>query len=470
MSLFKKMSVGKKIYLSLGIIGVIIIIMCLMNLSALNNISILNNDVTNHLKEYKQAYETDSAENITAVEDKFAVTMKRMYLRINGTYTFNIALIVFAAIIIVINCITMKKIVINPIREASEKINEIASGNLTVRFDEYIPDNAKDEILIMKKSMNNMGEQLNKIVCDVIDTSNTVSNSMECLNNDSEVIVNATHEIVNGITEVSGGAVNQAEDTQSATLLVSTMGDNISNILNNTSDLLESANKMDNAKDTAFVSIKNLENINGQIVNNITNTNNQVEITSKSVEDMRKSIDIIKGIASQTKLLSLNSSIEAARAGEQGKGFAVVASEIRNLAEQSAKSTEEIESSLNDLLSNYDLIVENMNNTTINISEQNKTLTETKNIFVSLENGIQNTLDKISSIEEMVKVLDTYRSEVTDVISNLSALSEENAASSEQITASTQELTSTITQINENVASVRAQAEELATKVKVFII
>ena len=470
MTLFKKMSIGKKIYLSLGFIGIIIIIMCLMNLSALNNISILNNDVTNHLKEYKQAYETGSVENIAAAEEEFTVTMSRMYLRINGTYTFNIALIVFAAIIIIINCIVMKKIIIRPVQETSEKINEIASGNLTVRFDEYIPDNAKDEILIMKKSMNNMGEQLNKIVCDVIDTSNTVSNSMECLNNDSEVIVNATHEIANGITEVSGGAVNQAEDTQNATLLVSTMGDNISNILNNTSDLLESANKMDNAKDTAFVSIKNLENINGQIVNNITNTNNQVKVTSKSVEDMRKSIDIIKGIASQTKLLSLNSSIEAARAGEQGKGFAVVASEIRNLAEQSAKSTEEIESSLNDLLSNYDLIVENMNNTTINISEQNKTLTETKNIFVSLENGIQNTLDKISSIEEMVKVLDTYRSEVTDVISNLSALSEENAASSEQITASTQELTSTITQINENVESVRAQAEELAAKVKVFII
>ena len=194
------------------------------------------------------------------------------------------------------------------------------------------------------------------------------------------------------------------------------------------------------ATDLEQTATENMRNTNN-IIGEITTEMNQALENSKSVEKVTQLTSDILSISSQTNLLALNASIEAARAGEAGKGFAVVADEIRQLADSSretanniqtinelviqavdglVKSSEKIIAYINEnILSDYQSFVEGG-------QQYNKDATYIDTTMVEYSQEAQSILDTMTEITESIegisRAVEESATGVTDAATNIDSL------------------------------------------------
>jgi methyl-accepting chemotaxis protein len=151
-------------------------------------------------------------------------------------------------------------------------------------------------------------------------------------------------------------------------------------------------------------------------------------------DEIKNMVEIIKSIADETKLLSLNAAIEAARAGQSGMGFAVVAEEIKKLSDLSTEQVKKISVRIKEVRDDISETVRISSDEAEEITDSS-TLTEQAN-------------------EEFIKIV-TSIDETTAQVEGIAATGEEIAASSEQAAASSEEQSSSMQEL-------AASAEELS--------
>lgn len=379
-------------------------------------------------------------------------------------------LAVFALIVVVVIVsaigIVITEIALRPIIRVSQIVQKMADLDFSENENTEKMKKRKDETGVMTRSVALLREELVNLLEGIQKQSVQLFKTSANLDGDSDETQKMVEQVDRAVGDIATGATSQAQETQNATENVIAMGNMIEDTNAEAERLNGNAQQMKDSSDQAMQILKELNEINDRTKQSIEEVYTQTNITNESVQKIKEATVLIASIAEETNLLSLNASIEAARAGEQGKGFAVVASQIQKLAEQSNESASQIDEITNALISDSTKSVETIAQVRDIMNEQSEKMEKTDSMFRQVNTGVDHAMDSVNTITEKTELLNQSREKIIDVVQNLSAIAEENAASSQETSASITQVNTVVTDISDNASGLKDIAYHLEKDVK----
>lgn len=434
----------------------------------------------------KQAVEiadTDLAEAGRSIEEEISAIVEDKQKEMNNAvkaqkklFSYAIILtIVLAAVavfLVVVSVVICWLEISRPLVSINKKLGEVVEGikagrgDLTIR----IPSRGTDEIGQMARGINVFIETLQKIMVQITDNSDRLDETVGEVIQRVETANDSSNDISSVMEELSASMEAISSTLTEINSNAENVGSNVSEIAGESQGLLEYATNMQSrASVLQNTAVENKQNTSGVVNSIISNLKKAME-DSKSVDRVNDLTDEILSISSQTNLLALNASIEAARAGEAGRGFAVVADEIRQLADSSRETANNIQSinnmvviAVKELIDSSDSIVKYINETILPDYDGFVDAGKQYNEDAVYVNKV------VSQFSEMSVQLEMLIKSITESISGIATSVDESADGISAAASNTNALVREITQVtdamnnNKNIAnSLNQQAEQFA--------
>lgn len=356
---------------------------------------------------------------------------------------------VVGVVVAVVFGLFLTRVITKPIFEGVELAQKMASGDMTGRLEVR----SRDEIGTLALSLNDMAEQLQKLMVNI-------SGRVETLDTSSDELVDISDAMVAGADTTSSNANQVAVSAEEMTSNQSSVAAAMEQATVNVSMVATSADQMSSTIGEIAVNSSKAKNITRDAVEQSEKASQRVDQLGKAAAEITRVTEAITDISEQTNLLALNATIEAARAGDAGKGFAVVANEIKELAQQTSESTLEIKEKIASIQEATGITVHEIN-------EIKTVIADVDQIVATIAAAVEEQNVTTTEIAENVSQAATGINEVSENVANSSIASQSIAQDIGGVNENAGEMRSASSQVKgraEDLSQIAANLKELMRK------
>lgn len=355
--------------------------------------------------------------------------------------------------------------VTRPIRMVMDKMNVIASGDLT---HEPLTTNSKDETAQLFAATNEMNDNMKTVLEEIQNVSSLVGNQSAELTHASNEVTFGTEQIAATMEELAAGAETEAGHATQ-------LAENMELFTTRSSETSEGGMAIQTASNNVLnmtiegqqLMVQSTEQMN-VIYSIIRESVEKVHALNTESEKISELVEVIQGIAEQTNLLALNAAIEAARAGEQGQGFAVVADEVRKLAEGVSVSVTDITGIVSSIQNQSNDVTASLENGYEEVSQGTNRVVETGETFGEITVAVKEVVQHIGEMANHLNDMSTETARMSQSVQEIAAISEESAAGIEETSASSIQMSSSMNDITTSSNDLAQLAEQMNDLVKRF--
>ncbi|MFJ8527374.1 methyl-accepting chemotaxis protein [Bacillus sp. NPDC094106] len=377
--------------------------------------------------------------------------------------TFIIISVVAAVIITCIGYIT-KIAIKRPITLLEHDIAQVADGNLVIRTSYQ----ANDELGNIVTSFNNMLDNLQQLIEKIHVTTYEVTSSTDNMLQNTKQASKISHEAVQTINEVNKQIEGQVTNIHESSTAMNDLTNGVQTVAESAATVAEvsvaTTDRANNGSKVIKQSITQMNNVHAIVEE----TSTVIERLIMRTQHIDKALDAITNIAEQTNLLALNAAIEAARAGENGKGFAVVAAEVRDLAEQSKQSANEINNLIKAIQQDTKDTVQIMKKGHEEATQGRDAANEADEAFSTIMKDIHKITRQIQEVSATTEEMSAGTEEINASLSAVSETSTKVAKDTNQTVQAIQTQASSITEITNQSMQIRKKTEELEGLISQF--
>lgn len=432
-----------------------------------NASKIANNNLADVCNSLESALDDMTNSEVEAMDH----AMRQMHALAAFAKTTGGVCFVFAIGALIVAFLISTRKVVNPIVKTNKELKEISAlindnnGDLTKR----VNVKSSDEIGQLAQGINQFLDILQNTIGKIVEGSKNLDNMINSVGENVTVSNDNAQDVSSAMEELSATMQEIAATIQTVNDNTESVGKNVVDIADKTGQINNYSQDMRERADSLAKSADENKRTTDEMLGNIVGTLKKAIEDSKSVERVNELTGEILNISSQTNLLALNASIEAARAGEAGKGFAVVADEIRQLADSSRDTANNIQAINEHVTSAVYQLIDNSNKIIKYIEE---TILADYDSFVQagaqynedacyISETMQEFAEKTEKLKELMK-------NTVESIEGISSGVEQSANAVTSSAVSTSQLVEQMNSIDKEMSESRNTVGELKAQTDVF--